>query len=387
MATAPHSLASQCFTWTEPQKRISVRLPAEVMERLELEVMKGYTALRKRGVEVGGLLLGKTLRDGTTVISVEDFEMVPCEYRHGPSYHLSDTDRNRLEQVMARLGSGQKGERTVVGCFRSHTRQNSSLDDDDLALIRRCLSGPPKLFLSIKPLRIGDSIGSLFLWQSNHVESQSSYLPFPFGPTEAIEEVSEPEPPRLTIAEQPAPSMVPEEPRARSHSRVAWTGVAAALALAVAASSAYRALPLGKKAEPRAVVAPVGLKVLAANEPRRLTVDSDQSNGEGKYEPARPVAQVNPVVPKHLRSRLDEDVRVRVRVFVDAAGSVTRSLLLTKGQGALTWRLGLLAADTARQWRFEPARRNGHAVPSVNLVHFEFKGERKSRELPEQEVQ
>ena len=73
LSAAPAASAS--YMWHPPGKRVSVRLSLDVVERLGFAVVEGFKSLPKRGLEVGGLLLGctETPEDGT-VISVQDFE-------------------------------------------------------------------------------------------------------------------------------------------------------------------------------------------------------------------------------------------------------------------------------------------------------------------------
>ncbi len=70
----------------------------------------------RRGLEIGGLLLGRTepASDTVTVI-IDAFEEVPSEHERGPSSLASARDAALLrERLTAQTGS-------VVGWFRSHT--------------------------------------------------------------------------------------------------------------------------------------------------------------------------------------------------------------------------------------------------------------------------
>jgi hypothetical protein len=60
-------------------------------------------------------------------------------------------------------------------------------------------------------------------------------------------------------------------------------------------------------------------------------------------------------------------------VNIDASGKVVSA----KAVDAVTPEQKLLAAPAAQSallWRFEPARRNGEAVPSDSVLSFQFDG-------------
>jgi hypothetical protein len=168
---------SAVFVWRAPGKPVRVRLRLEVIDRLEAEALKGLWAVPKRGAEVGGVLLGTGTPGGGMV--VEDFEPAPCEYRRGPSYHLSEGDRRNLEQILSRW----RGHpcRRVVGYYRSHTRAGLCLGAEDLALISQYFSDPSSVFLVIKPSAARPSVAGFFLWEDGKVRGESSDLEFPFN--------------------------------------------------------------------------------------------------------------------------------------------------------------------------------------------------------------
>ena len=54
----PQSSAPLCYTWTVPQKPVSVRIPFALIDRLDHEAVESFRSLHSRGSEIGGLLLG-----------------------------------------------------------------------------------------------------------------------------------------------------------------------------------------------------------------------------------------------------------------------------------------------------------------------------------------
>ncbi len=140
------------YEWKTPGQSFSIQLSYEIIDRLHAEIMKGFWAVPKRGAEVGGVLLGKVvgtaaLTAGEVTVFIDDYELVTCEHRRGPSYVLSEGDRKRIEKALRRTG----GNHQAVGYFRSHTRPGLYLDEDDMAVIRSYFSNPKDVILLVRP--------------------------------------------------------------------------------------------------------------------------------------------------------------------------------------------------------------------------------------------
>src|SRR5689334_24680772 len=115
------------YFWTCPSKPLSVQFSPEVVNRLGLEAMEAFKAVPRRGLEVGGVLLGRSeIRDGITILYIEGFEAVESEHRSGPNYQLSETDLERLEETF-------RHHRDIVGIYRTQTRSDHlALQPDDV---------------------------------------------------------------------------------------------------------------------------------------------------------------------------------------------------------------------------------------------------------------
>src|SRR6185295_7717307 len=113
-------------------------------------------------------------------VLIEDFEPVPSEYLTGPSYNLSANDRVRFEAAIARHKSQEAAGLTVVGFYRSHTRDELYIDDADMALAQQYFPDAANVFLLIKPFASRTSIGGFFFWENGAINRESSYLQFPF---------------------------------------------------------------------------------------------------------------------------------------------------------------------------------------------------------------
>jgi len=175
---------TQYHAWQLPDRNISVRLRLDVAERLEREVICAYKSIPKRGAEAGGLLLGRIEPSDSVSIVIDDFAAVRCEHRRGPSYFLSESDVAGLEAKLKRHG------KSVVGFYRSHTRQDFGLDDEDRTRVRTYLTGPASAFLLIKPLAISNCLGNLFFWDGREIHTDRSWVEFPFGKWQLTPEVT-----------------------------------------------------------------------------------------------------------------------------------------------------------------------------------------------------
>jgi TonB family protein len=201
----PQSSAALSYTWAVPQKPVSVRIPFALVDRLEREVVENFRSLHSRGSEIGGFLLGYLSPGDPAAVSIEDYELVACDYSRGPLYRLSDADMGRFERAIEQPRAA--GGLVVAGFFRSHTRKGLAMDADDVALFQAHFSDPRNVALLIRPFATKASVAGIFIWEGGAVRGEASYLEFPFRsseltPSKPVEEASQPVP----EAAQPAPS-------------------------------------------------------------------------------------------------------------------------------------------------------------------------------------
>lgn len=135
---------------------LTVSSNLDVVRRLQIEVMEAFKALPKRGMEIGGLLLGRTEDDGRLVI--EDFEPIPSEHRRGPAYLLSEKDKRLFGERILHWQSA--GALDVIGLFRSNTRAGLAPSEEDIALLAE---HPQGVFLLVQPASGKASTATLFM--------------------------------------------------------------------------------------------------------------------------------------------------------------------------------------------------------------------------------
>jgi hypothetical protein len=226
------------YVWQPPDKPFTIQLAFDVIDRMNVETMRGFGAVRRRGTEVGGLLLGRIEPTGNhTFVSIDDFEPVPCEYAFGPSYILSPEDLQQLRRSLAQFDPSAGLDLYTVGYFRSHTRDGLSLDDHDLKFFREYFPDPLHVALLVKPYATKAGTAGFFIEENGVINSAASYLEFPFrrkelggGPPETDDTPSEAPPPEprrsipsrthaftQAVADAPAQTLQPGESPAVSN--------------------------------------------------------------------------------------------------------------------------------------------------------------------------
>jgi hypothetical protein len=169
------------YVWEVAGKPVSIHLDFNVLDRMAMDVMRGFGAVPKRGAEVGGLLVGSFDSSGEKlVVKIEDFVPVTCDHLKGPSYLLTEKDEARFRDTVNRIKAGGEGEPKLVGYYRSHTRDGLGLSDEDIQLIERYLGDASQIALLIRPYATRTSIGAFFFQENGGFRRESSYQEFPF---------------------------------------------------------------------------------------------------------------------------------------------------------------------------------------------------------------
>ncbi len=173
--------ASSLFRWEVADKAIAVHLSLELIERLERDTIEAFKNVTRRGSEIGGVLLGRLANAGKRLVLVDGFEPVECDHARGPLYVFAEADRKRLEQAIARAKSGGAN---VVGFFRSNTRRDLCLDDEDIALMKDFFPDAASIALIAKPFAMKPSAAAMFVWHNGQIDGTAPAEPFPFRRSE-----------------------------------------------------------------------------------------------------------------------------------------------------------------------------------------------------------
>ncbi len=174
------SSAPPFYLWEVSQKPVCVKLPFPLIDRLEHDVVENFRSLSSKGSELGGLLLGKAFAGSPAMVSVEDYELIACDYSRGPLYRLSDADRERFERAIALHATGLP----AIGFFRSHTRKGLALDPEDVALLDARFAAPHQIALLVRPFATKPSLGGIFIREDGVVHGEASHKEFSFRSSE-----------------------------------------------------------------------------------------------------------------------------------------------------------------------------------------------------------
>ncbi len=109
----------------------------------------GFKRVPRRGLEIGGILLGRSDRQNQiTRFWIDGFDLLDSEHRSGPSYILSESDLATLDAMRARHGA------SCIGAFRSHTRSEQPVPQaSDSELLARSFPEGDAFFLMLIPVK------------------------------------------------------------------------------------------------------------------------------------------------------------------------------------------------------------------------------------------
>jgi TonB family protein len=254
------------FNWSPDDSPVSVHMHLDAVDGIIRDVVEGFESLPRRGLEVGGLLLGRVEAGDRPSVWIERYQRISCEHQFGPQFLLDDNDKEELEKAAAEILAG--GELAVVGLYRSHTREGFQLEPPDFDLIRSYFSDASDLVLLLKPQSI-TNISARFYVHDAEGGARSAGESFPFR--------------GRVLSRQPAESDISPEPVATA--------------------------PLEEKKEPPKPAAPepaprepISPEPISRERPRRLVPDFAPSpvapsQGEPSH-PAEPPAVHFPFAPR-----------------------------------------------------------------------------------------
>lgn len=179
-----------------------------VVRDLRRLAIEGFLALPRRGIEVGGILLGEANSKG---MRIEAFEEIPCEHRYGPSYALSDNDRAQMVEL---LESRQANQPPVAGFFRSFASREPVIEEADETFVRVHFPKGYLAFLMLQPTSAEDCVASLRLFRDGQLLPETEEAATDFGTPWAPPE--EPPVPEALVA---SPSPVMDIPEAISEAK------------------------------------------------------------------------------------------------------------------------------------------------------------------------
>src|SRR5712671_6267538 len=95
------SVGQPMCAWTASDHKFAIHVPPDVISRLGAESWIAFKRVPRRGLEIGGILLGRAeTRDDITTFWIDGFQQVESEHRSGPSYVLSESDFVHLQEAI-----------------------------------------------------------------------------------------------------------------------------------------------------------------------------------------------------------------------------------------------------------------------------------------------
>jgi len=209
----------------------SLRPPARiwldfgVVDRIASEALRGLSALPRRGIEVGGILLGSSGGQASMPeISILDCAAFDCEHLYGPNFQLSPKDRDTLAAQLEDLHSKRGQRLKPVGLYRTHTRGDLELTAEDIELMDAFFPGGDAVCLIVRPYALRPADAAFFL------REHGAFRPGPPGRVIVFrrKEMGGGTTPRGAAAPPPEPEQEPaKEPEASPPPAVLETGLAA----------------------------------------------------------------------------------------------------------------------------------------------------------------
>ena len=187
------------ISWSAPQGPFEIDYSPRVLDDIRLAVVDAFFLAPHGGVEIGGVLLGDFERKR---LRITGYAPVECEHAFGPSFTLSDRDRERLAELLGR--PSPPGWR-AVGWYHSHTRSEILFSDADREIHQRFFPETWQAALVLRPHAFQPTRAGFFFREADgSIHGEASYAEF----------VLEPLPPRSgeVADDAPAPAPAPEAP-------------------------------------------------------------------------------------------------------------------------------------------------------------------------------
>lgn len=191
------AVASKFATWSAPGYPVRIESSAQVLEEIRQTAVEGYHRVPHGGVETGGILFGTHQK---SVVRIEAWRPIECEYTKGPSFVLSEKEEAALAETLKTWpGDEELARLEPVGWYRAHTRSEILLSDADLDFFNRFFPQPWQVGLIVRPGSFAATrAGFFFREPDGKIRTQSSYREFQLVPA-AMPALA-----RREVAEQPS---------------------------------------------------------------------------------------------------------------------------------------------------------------------------------------
>ena len=137
--------------WVDEATSFKIQYSLPVFHEIDFQVNEGYRRIPHGGVEIGGILYGKSDKNA---VSVEAFRPIECEHATGPSFNLSPRDLLQLAASLAAVPSDEELKGLVLlGWFIAHTRSPLRMTERESQLFNQFFPETGTITLLVKPER------------------------------------------------------------------------------------------------------------------------------------------------------------------------------------------------------------------------------------------
>lgn len=198
--------------WRPSQSPIAVEYDKAVLEEVRDQAVAGFRRLSRGGADVGGILYGERTDEGIRITATQP---IACEYKLGPSFLLSDNDKARLRDQLAKAASAESAVKhlAVTGWYVSHPRGAVTLTERDVELYNEFFPEIYQVALVMKPGTTGVRAGFFVREPRGALQAESSWQEFDMGMPKSAEGKSA----VRQIAEQVSASLAAQSDSSRLH--------------------------------------------------------------------------------------------------------------------------------------------------------------------------
>jgi proteasome lid subunit RPN8/RPN11 len=203
--------SSKFATWSTPGHDLRIEYSGVVLGEIRETAVEGYHSVPHGGVETGGILFGTHQK---TLVCIQAWRPIACEYASGPSFALSEKDEAALADALEAFhGDAELAGMEPVGWYRSHTRSEILLSDADLTFFNRFFAQPWQVCLIVRPGSFTATRAGFFFREADGgIRAQSSYREFTLATGAGAGAGTAPAAPAAASEDPPVAAALPFEP-------------------------------------------------------------------------------------------------------------------------------------------------------------------------------
>ena len=135
-----------------------VHCAADVLAEIAEQAASGYRRYSWGGVEIGGVLFGKSESGKVCICAIRPAE---CEHHYGPAFELSEKDCHAFQLLLTAASVEEElAGLTPVGWYQSTSRRDLGLSDHARAFFHRFFPGPSQVAMVVRrskrdPMSVG----------------------------------------------------------------------------------------------------------------------------------------------------------------------------------------------------------------------------------------